>query len=164
MKNKKLTNPLNAILTLVFTLGALALALYKGVSVVFPLLGLIAILFEQWSLNLVPDNDISSQKDEKEKMVNDLYTNPKGFVGGRLSSGLTMPPVSNIKLEESRRLIPATWLTAFVIYWPVIITAEDKLDYSGPMRFSGYLPIFALMALGLAWDIWSAKKRKKENA
>ena len=75
-----------------------------------------------------------------------------------------MPPVSNIKLEESRRLIPATWLTAFVIYWPVIITAEDKLDYSGPMRFSGYLPIFALMALGLAWDIWSAKKRKKENA
>ena len=69
MKNKKLTNPLNAILTLVFTLGALALAIYKGVSVVFPLLGLIAILFEQWSLNLVPDNDISSQKDEKEKDV-----------------------------------------------------------------------------------------------
>ena len=46
MKSKKLTNPLNAILTLVFTLGALALAIYKGVSVVFPLLGLIAILFE----------------------------------------------------------------------------------------------------------------------
>ena len=40
--------------------------------------------------------------------------------------------------------------------------AEDKLDYSGPMRFSGYLPIFALMALGLAWDVWSAKKKKKK--
>ena len=170
MKKRIVANPFNMILSGLYMAFMLAYGFFKG-AWMLPLgicLGLWCLI--QWLMNTVSlkGDELAERqaRDDREKAMTKILSDPATLLMTSIPPAMGVPAfaTANIRLEESRKLIPASWAVVLGAGLLMAILIEDSLGNARSVDIGKYGFLFALIFLGFALDLAVSSFRGKKRS
>ena len=171
MKKRIVANPFNMILSGAFLLGMAVYCAFMGAGVMSIIGCALIWCVIEWVMNVVSlsgDEQLGrriSQNREKalSRTMNDSVMGAGASLGHAWSMG-AFAGTTDVRLEERRKLIPASWAVVLGAGLLMAILIEDSLGYKGPINTEKYIPVFALVTAGCLLDlIMTFVRRRSRN-
>ena len=171
MKKRIVANPFNMILSGAFLLGMAAYCAFMGAGVMSIIGCALIWCVIEWVMNVVSlsgDEQLGrriSQNREKalSRTMNDSVMAADASFGHAWSMGAFAGP-TDVRLEERRKLIPASWAVVLGAGLLMAILIEDSLGNAGSVDIGKYGFLFALIFLGFALDLAVSSFRGKKRS
>ena len=171
MKKRIVANPFNMILSGAFLLGMAAYCAFMGAGVMSIIGCALIWCVIEWVMNVVSlsgDEQLGrriSQNREKalSRTMNDSVMGAGASLGHAWSMG-AFAGTTDVRLEERRKLIPASWAVVLGAGLLMAILIEDSLGNAGSVDIGKYGFLFALIFLGFALDLAVSSFRGKKRS